>query len=94
MRNGNHEQKSKYLPKLSTGELLGALAISEPGSGSDAMSMQTRADRKGDSYVLNGNKLWITNGPSADLVLVYAKTSADKISTFAVEKSTKGFSVA
>src|SRR5664279_3626925 len=73
-RNGTIEQKNKYLPKLISGEHVGALAMSEPGAGSDVVSMRLRADRKGDHYVLNGNKMWITNGPDADTLVVYGKT--------------------
>src|SRR4029450_4301673 len=73
-RNGDAAQKSKYLPKLVSGEQVGALAMSEPGSGSDVVSMRLRADRRGDRYVLNGSKMWITNGPDADTLVVYAKT--------------------
>ncbi|CAH2235091.1 jg7502 [Pararge aegeria aegeria] len=69
-RNGTHEQKSKYLPKLCSGEHMGALAMSEPGAGSDVVSMKLRAEKKGDYYVLNGNKFWITNGPDADVLVV------------------------
>ncbi len=95
-RNGNPEQRRKYLPKLISGEHVGALAMSEPGSGSDVVSMRTRAERRGDRYVLNGSKMWITNGPDADVLLIYAKTDAKAgprgISTFIVEKTMKGFS--
>jgi isovaleryl-CoA dehydrogenase len=97
-RHGNEEQKMKYLPKLCSGEFIGALAMSEPNSGSDVVSMGLRAEKKGDKYVLNGTKMWITNGPDADVILVYAKTDAKAnskgISTFIVEKGTKGFRVA
>ena len=75
-RNGSEAQKRKYLPKLISGEHVGALAMSEPGAGSDVVSMRLRAERKGDRYVLNGNKMWITNGPDADTLVVYAKTDA------------------
>lgn len=96
--NGNKEQKEKYLPKLCTGEHLGALAMSEPGSGSDVVSMKTRAEKKGDRYILNGNKMWITNGPGADTLVVYAKTEPEKhsrgITAFIIEKGMKGFSTA
>merc|ERR1719162_789012 len=96
--NGTEEQKHKYLPKLITGEHVGALAMSEPGSGSDVTSMKLKADKKGDHYVLNGSKMWITNGPTADVLVVYAKTDTNAghkgISTFIVEKGTPGFSVA
>ena len=80
-KNGNEEQKRKYLPKLISGEHVGALAMSEPGAGSDVVSMKLRADLKGDRYVLNGNKMWITNGPDADVLVVYAKTDLDRKST-------------
>jgi isovaleryl-CoA dehydrogenase len=96
--NGSKEQKKRYLPKLISGEHLGALAMSEPGAGSDVVSMKLRAEKKGDRYILNGSKMWITNGPTADVVAVYAKTSPEKgsrgISTFIVEKGFKGFSTA
>jgi isovaleryl-CoA dehydrogenase len=95
---GNDEQKKRYLGKLVTGEHLGALAMSEPGAGSDVVSMKLRADKKGDRYVLNGSKMWITNGPSADTMIIYAKTDVEAgpkgITAFLVEKSFKGFSVA
>jgi isovaleryl-CoA dehydrogenase len=97
-RNGTAEQKSRYLPKLISGEHVGALAMSEPGAGSDVVSMRTRADKKGDRYVLNGSKMWITNGPVADTIVVYAKTDrtagARGITAFVVEKNFKGFSAA
>ncbi|XP_073951672.1 isovaleryl-CoA dehydrogenase, mitochondrial [Choristoneura fumiferana] len=98
-RNGTHEQKSKYLPKLCSGEHLGALAMSEPGSGSDVVSMKLRAEKKGDYYVLNGNKFWITNGPDADVLVVYARTDATAkpqhgITAFLIEKGYPGFSTA
>ncbi|XP_068630185.1 isovaleryl-CoA dehydrogenase, mitochondrial [Battus philenor] len=98
-RNGTDEQKSKYLPKLCSGEHFGALAMSEPGSGSDVVSMKLRAEKKGDYYVLNGNKFWITNGPDADVLVVYAKTNMTSkpqhgISAFLIEKDYPGFSVA
>ncbi|WP_411817654.1 isovaleryl-CoA dehydrogenase [Hyphococcus sp. DH-69] len=96
--NGNKEQKAKYLPKLVSGEHLGALAMSEPGAGSDVVSMKTRAEKKGDRYILNGNKMWITNGPGADTLVVYAKTDPDAgprgITAFLIEKGFKGFSTA
>lgn len=96
--NGTKEQKEKYLPKLISGEYIGALAMSEAGSGSDVTSMKTTARKEGDKYILNGTKMWITNGPSADVVFVYAKTDtkANKrgISAFIVETDTPGFSVA
>ncbi len=95
-RNGNEAQKRKYLPKLISGEHVGALAMSEPGSGSDVVSMRTRADKKGDAYVLNGNKMWITNGPIAETLVVYAKTDPEAgprgITAFLIEKGMKGFS--
>jgi len=95
---GTEAQKKKYLGKLVSGEHLGSLAMSEPNAGSDVVSMKLTAVKKGDKYVLNGSKMWITNGPSADTLIIYAKTSADKgskgISAFIVEKSFKGFSVA
>ncbi|CAG8504426.1 21833_t:CDS:2 [Cetraspora pellucida] len=98
VRNGNEEQKQKYLPKLISGEYVGALAMSEPGSGSDVVSMRLRAEKKGDKYVLNGNKMWITNGPDADVLIVYAKTDpkagSHGITAFLVEKGFKGFSTA
>jgi isovaleryl-CoA dehydrogenase len=97
-RNGTAAQKQKYLPKLISGEHVGALAMSEPGAGSDVVSMKLRADKKGDRYVLNGNKMWITNGPDADTLVVYAKTDPQAnqrgITAFLVEKGFKGFSVA
>ncbi len=97
-RNGTEEQKQRYLPKLISGEHVGALAMSEPGSGSDVVSMRTRADRKGDRYILNGNKMWITNGPEAETLVVYAKTDPDAgkrgITAFLIEKGFKGFSTA
>ncbi len=95
-RNGNEAQKQKYLPKLISGEHVGALAMSEPGSGSDVVSMRTRADKRGDRYVLNGNKFWITNGPEAETLVVYAKTDPEAgsrgITAFLIEKGMKGFS--
>ena len=94
--NGTEEQKQRYLPKLITGENVGALAMSEPGAGSDVVSMRLRADRKGDHYVLNGTKMWITNGPDADTLIIYAKTDPDAgkdgITAFIVEKGFRGFS--
>lgn len=97
-RNGNEQQKQKYLPKLCSGEHVGALAMSEPNAGSDVVSMKLRADKKGDVYVLNGNKMWITNGPDADVLVVYAKTSPTKnsrgITAFIIEKQFVGFSTA
>lgn len=98
VRNGNEQQKQKYLPKLISGEHVGALCMSEPGSGSDVVSLKTRAERKGDVFVLNGNKMWCTNGPTASTLVVYAKTEPDKgphgITAFIVEKGMKGFSTA
>ena len=95
-RNGNDAQKKKYLPKLISGEHVGALAMSEPGSGSDVVSMKTRAVKKGDRYVLTGNKMWITNGPIAETLVVYAKTDPEAgpkgITAFLIEKGMKGFS--
>lgn len=97
-RNGNQAQKEKYLPKLCSGEHVGALAMSEPNAGSDVVSMKLRADLQGDHYVLNGNKMWITNGPDADVLVVYAKTSPEKnsrgITAFIIEKNYPGFSTA
>jgi isovaleryl-CoA dehydrogenase len=97
-RNGTEAQKKKYLGKLVSGVHVGALAMSEPGSGSDVVSMRTRADRKGDRYVLNGSKMWITNGPEADTLVVYAKTDPEAgprgITAFLIEKGMKGFSTA
>src|SRR6184192_1652743 len=97
-RNGSVAQKRKYLPKLVSGEHVGALAMSEPGAGSDVVSMRLRADRKGERFVLNGSKMWITNGPDADTLVVYAKTDLQAgprgISAFLVEKGMKGFSTA
>jgi isovaleryl-CoA dehydrogenase len=97
-RNGNDEQRKRFLPKLISGEHIGALAMSEPNAGSDVVSMKLRADRKGNNYVLNGTKMWITNGPDADVLVVYAKTDPaagpQGITAFLVEKHFKGFSVA
>lgn len=94
-RNGTEAQKQKYLPKLISGEFIGALAMSEPGAGSDVTSMRLRAEDKGGVYVLNGSKMWITNGPDADVMVVYAKTNpelgAKGITAFLVEKGMKGF---
>ena len=94
---GNDEQRVKYLPKLISGEHVGALAMSEAGAGSDVVSMQLKAERRGDRFVLNGTKFWITNGPYADVVVVYAKTSPEAasrgITAFIVEKGFAGFSV-
>ncbi len=96
--NGSAEQKRRYLPKLTSGEHVGALAMSEPGAGSDVVSMKLRADRRGDRFVLNGNKMWITNGPDADTLVVYAKTDINAgprgITAFLVEKGFKGFTPA
>jgi isovaleryl-CoA dehydrogenase len=97
-RNGNDDQRRKYLPRLISGEHVGALAMSEPNAGSDVVSMKLRAEKRGDRYVLNGNKMWITNGPDADVLVVYAKTDLDAgpkgITAFLVEKGFKGFSTA
>jgi isovaleryl-CoA dehydrogenase len=97
-RNGTEEQKRRYLPKLISGEHLGALAMSEPGSGSDVVSMRTRAEKRGDRFVLNGSKMWITNGPGADTLVVYAKTDPAAgprgITAFLIEKGFRGFSTA
>ena len=97
-RNGSDEQKRRYLPKLISGEHVGALAMSEPGAGSDVVGMKLRAEEKGDRYVLNGTKMWITNGPDADVLVVYAKTDPDGgsrgITAFLVEKAFPGFSTA
>ena len=95
-RNGNEAQRKKYLPKLVSGEHVGALAMSEPNAGSDVVSMKLRADKKGDRYVLNGSKMWITNGGDADTLVVYAKTDAAAgargMTAFIIEKGFKGFS--
>ena len=91
-RNGSEAQKRKHLPRLVSGEHVGALAMSEPGAGSDVVGMRLRAERRGDRYVLNGNKMWITNGPDADVLVVYGKTEG--ITAFIVEKGMKGFSTA
>ena len=95
-KNGTQEQKAKYLPKLCSGEHVGALAMSEPGAGSDVVSMKLRADKKGDRYILNGNKMWITNGPDADTYVIYAKTTPDAgskgITALIVERDFPGFS--
>jgi isovaleryl-CoA dehydrogenase len=97
-RNGSADQKRRYLPGLISGQAVGALAMSEPGAGSDVVSMRLSAQARGDVYVLNGTKMWITNGPDADVLVVYAKTApelgAGGISAFLVEKSMPGFSVA
>src|SRR6201992_1946733 len=97
-RNGNDAQKRKYLPKLISGDHVGSLAMSEPGSGSDVVSMKTRADKKGDRFVLNGSKMWITNGPVAETLVVYARTDPNAgprgITALIIEKGMKGFSTA
>ena len=97
-RNGNDEQRQRYLPKLITGEYVGALAMSETGAGSDVVSMQLRAEPQGDHYVLNGSKMWITNGPEADVLVVYGKSHPDLgakgITAFLVEKGMPGFTTA
>ncbi|MGD9775079.1 isovaleryl-CoA dehydrogenase [Diaphorobacter sp.] len=97
-RNGNAAQKAKYLPKLISGEHVGALAMSEPGAGSDVISMKLKAEDKGGYYLLNGSKMWITNGPDADTLVVYAKTEpelgARGVTAFLIEKGMKGFSIA
>jgi isovaleryl-CoA dehydrogenase len=97
-RNGNDAQRKKYLPKLISGEHVGALAMSEPGAGSDVISMKLKAEDKGGYYLLNGSKFWITNGPDADTLVVYAKTEpelgARGVTAFLIEKSMKGFSIA
>ena len=97
-RNASPDQKRRYLPKLCSGEYVGALAMSEPGAGSDVVSMKLRAEKRGDLYVLNGSKMWITNGPDADVLVVYAKTDPSAgprgITAFLVEKAFKGFSTA
>ncbi|HSS64437.1 MAG TPA: acyl-CoA dehydrogenase family protein, partial [Gammaproteobacteria bacterium] len=97
-RNGSEDQKRRYLPKLISGEHVGALAMSEPGAGSDVVNMRLRADKKGERYVLNGTKMWITNGPDANTLVVYAKTDPGAgprgITAFLIEKGFKGFSTA
>ena len=97
-KNGSDAQKEKYLPKLVSGEHIGALAMSEPNAGSDVVSMKLRADKKGDHYILNGNKMWITNGSDADTFVIYAKTDLSAgskgMSAFIVERGTEGFSQA
>ncbi|MGE8286481.1 MAG: isovaleryl-CoA dehydrogenase [Stenotrophomonas sp.] len=97
-KNASQAQKQNYLPRLCSGEHVGALAMSEPGAGSDVVSMKLRADKRGDHYVLNGNKMWITNGPDADVLIVYAKTDINAgsrgITAFIIEKGMKGFSTA
>ena len=96
--NGSEAQKERYLPKLIQGRHVGALAMSEAGAGSDVVGMKLRADRKGERYILNGSKMWITNGPGADILVVYAKTDAEAgskgITAFIIEKGFKGFSTA
>ncbi len=97
-RNGSDAQRDKYLPRLISGEYVGALAMSETGAGSDVVSMRTRADKKGDRYILNGSKMWITNGPDAHVLVVYAKTDTTAgprgITAFLIEKGLSGFSTA
>ena len=97
-RNGTDVQKARYLPDLISGQAVGALAMSEPGSGSDVVSMQLRAEKSGDSYILNGNKMWITNGPNAETLVVYAKTDPEAgprgITAFIIERGMNGFSTA
>lgn len=97
-KNGSEDQKARYLPGLCTGESIGALAMSEPGAGSDVVSMQLKAEKRGDKYILNGNKMWITNGPDADVLIVYAKTDPNAgshgITAFIIEKTFPGFSTA
>jgi isovaleryl-CoA dehydrogenase len=94
-RNGNEAQKRRYLPKLISGEHVGALSMSEPSAGSDVVGLRTRAEKKGDRYILNGSKMWCTNGPDADTLIVYARTKADAgsrgITAFIIEKGFKGF---
>ncbi|MGH1353214.1 MAG: isovaleryl-CoA dehydrogenase [Methyloligellaceae bacterium] len=97
-KNGTAEQKARYLPKLCSGENIGALAMSEPGAGSDVVSMKLHAEKRNDRFILNGNKMWITNGPDADTLIVYAKTDPDAgskgITAFLIEKTMTGFSTA
>jgi len=97
-RHGTPEQKIKYLPKLCSGDFIGSLAMSESNSGSDVVSMKLRAEKKGNKWILNGTKMWITNGPDADVLIVYAKTDPSAhskgITTFIIEKDFKGFRVA
>src|SRR3984893_7966022 len=97
-RNGDDEEKRRFLPKLISGEHVGGLAMSEPDAGSDVVDMKTRAERKADRYILNGSKMWITNGPQAETLVVYAKTDpaagARGITAFLIEKGCKGFSTA
>ena len=94
-RNGTTEQKQRYLPKLISGKHVGALAMSETGSGSDVVSLKLRAEKSGSHYILNGTKMWITNGPDADVLVIYARTESDSgprgITAFIVERSYKGF---
>ena len=94
--NGSEEQKQRYLPKLVSGQHVGSLAMSESGAGSDVVGMATRAEKKGDRYIINGSKMWITNGPNADTLVVYAKTAPEAnqrgITAFIIEKGMKGFS--
>lgn len=96
--NGSEFIKEKYLPKLCSGEHIGALAMSETGAGSDVVSMKLKAEKKGDKYILNGSKMWITNGPCADVFVIYAKTNPEAgpkgMTAFVVEKATKGFTIA
>src|SRR5208283_4978790 len=96
VRNGDDQQKARYLPKLISGEHVGGLAMSEPNAGSDVVSMTTRAERKGDRWIINGTKMWITNGPVAETLIVYAKTDpaagARGVTAFIVEQGSKGFS--
>lgn len=98
VKNANNAQRAKYLPKLVSGEHVGALAMSEPGAGSDVVSMRLRAEKRNDGYLLNGNKMWITNGPDADVLMVYAKTDPDAgprgITAFLIEKGMEGFTTA
>src|SRR6187551_1539124 len=95
---GNAAQKAKYLPKLMSGEHVGALAMSEPGAGSDVIGMRTRAEKRGDGYVLNGSKMWITNGPEADVAIIYAtldpQLGPKGVTAFIIERGTPGFSTA
>jgi len=95
-KNGSEEQKQKYLPQLCTGEHIGALAMSEPGAGSDVVSMKLKAEKRGDTYILNGNKMWITNGPDANTYVIYAKTDPQGgsrgITAFIIERDLPGFS--
>lgn len=99
VRNGNQAQKDEFLPKLISGEHVGCLAMSEPGAGSDVMSMKIKAEKKGDHYILNGSKMWITNGPNADTMIIYAKTDMNTkpshgVTAFLVDGDAEGFSVA